>query len=175
MNEQTWAAQFSTFARGKLTDYHGQITRCAALLSDAQVWQRANENCNSVGNLILHLRGNVNQWIVEGVGGKAGTRDRPAEFAQREIIPKNQILPPLERTIREAKSIIETVPDVRWPQAIDIQGYSTTVLSAVFHVVEHFAFHTGQIIHMTKAILDVDLSLYDAQGHRRDGRLSGVP
>lgn len=167
--------QFATFARAKLDDHMGQISRCAGMLAEDQIWLRANGHCNSVGNLLLHLRGNVNQWIIGGVGGKTVTRDRPAEFAQRGGVAKKELIGGLEETVAGARDVIAALPQARWADAVTIQGYETTMLAAVFHVVEHFAFHTGQIVQMTKAILDVDLSLYDRHGQRLDRRASAAP
>jgi len=171
----TLSADFRNYAIGKLTDYCAQIARCVKLLSVEQVWSRSNERSNSVGNLLLHLRGNVSQWVLEGLGGRRYERDRPAEFAQREALPPDALMAALDQTIRDACAVIAALPDSRLGEAVTIQGYQTTVLAAVFHVVEHFAFHTGQIVWATKAMLNVDLSLYDAQGQRLDRRATGAP
>jgi uncharacterized damage-inducible protein DinB len=139
-------------------------------LSEDDLWHRVNERCNSVGNLLLHLRGNVQQWIVSGVGGEPFSRDRPAEFAERGPLPLGAVWPPLQETASRACAIIGGLPPSHWRQPRRIQGYDVTVFLAVLHVVEHFSFHTGQIVHMTKALRNVDLSLYDAQGRRMDAR-----
>lgn len=169
------ATLFRDYACTKLQEYAAQITRCVRLLSDEQAWHRVNEHCNSVGNLLLHLRGNVTQWIVSGIGGRPFERDRPAEFAQRAALPTEPLISALNHAIRQACEIIKAQADARLAEPVNIQGYDTTVLAAIFHVVEHFAFHTGQIVTMTKQIRDVDLSLYDAQGHRLDQRAHGIP
>jgi len=172
---QPLAAGFVTYSRQKLADYHAQIAHCVDLLSPAEVWQRANDHSNSVGNLLLHLRGNVMMWIVAGLGGRAFERDRPAEFAQREPLSIEPIMQRLAVAVHDADALIAGLSDDALTRSYEIQNYRVTGLEAVYHVVEHFAFHTGQIITMTKAIKDCDLSLYDAQGHRRDGRASGAP
>ncbi len=167
------AAEFVQFADQKLAQQSGQILRCAGLLSTAELWQRPNEHVNSVANLILHLTGNVTQWIVAGVGGAAFDRNRPAEFAARSGDPAAVILPPLERAVAEARRIIRACDAASLSQPRIIQGYSVLTVAAIFHVVEHFCFHTGQIIHATKWLKNVDLSLYDARGqrlHAADGR-----
>jgi uncharacterized damage-inducible protein DinB len=165
-----WAGDLKQAARQKLMADLAQVARCARLLSNQQIWRRENEHCNSIGNLILHLTGNVRQWIVAGIGGERFDRDRPAEFAQRQALPTEQILDSLRATVSEALAVIDALAADAFGRRCSIQGYDVTAFIAVVHVIEHFSFHAGQIVHMTKAILDVDLSLYDALGRRSASR-----
>lgn len=169
------AADFVAFARRKLADHAAQAVRCAGLLSDAEAWQRVNEHSHSVANLLLHLRGNVLMWIVDGVGGQRFDRDRPAEFAARGPAPVAPLVEQLQDALRRADEVLAGLGADALEHTYTIQGYDVTGLEAVFHVVEHFAFHTGQIISMTKALRNCDLSLYDAQGRRIDARRTAVP
>lgn len=166
---------FRRYACTKLDEYMRQIERCASLLNTEQIWRRPNERSNSVGNLLLHLRGNVDQWIVCGLEGREPRRDRPAEFAHREHLSAQPLVANLRSTVDAAAARIQAISDDEFSAPLTIQGYGTTVLVAVFHAVEHFAFHAGQIIFWTKALLDVDLSLYDQHGRRLDGRADGLP
>jgi uncharacterized damage-inducible protein DinB len=167
--------EFCSYAATKLRDGLRQIEKCLALLSVEQVWSRPNAVSNAIGNLVLHLNGNVRLWIVKSIGGVEFTRDRAAEFAQRQALPIETILPPLQRTVEQACQVIEGLSPERLRERLAIQGYDVSVLAAVFHVVEHFALHTGQIIYQTKILSGFDLNLYDAQGRRLDGRQQGVP
>ena len=167
--------EFCNYARNKLADNLAQIERCAGLLTDEQLWSRPNDVSNSIANLILHLTGNVRQWIVAGIGGETFDRDRPSEFACRDIRPAAEILPPLRETVSRACQIIESLTAERLAEATAIQGYEVSVTAAVFHVVEHFSLHTGQIVYQTKILTGQDLSLYDPQGKRLDGRDIGTP
>jgi len=167
--------QLRRYACVKLNEFMSQISRCAALLTLEQAWHRPNERSNAVGNLLLHLRGNLSQWIVDGLEGCSAVRDRPAEFAQRTPLPVEPMVEALGNTVRLACERISRLGDAEFSNELTIQGYRTTVVAAVFHVVEHFAFHTGQIIWATKALRDVDLSLYDSRGKRLDGRNDGIP
>lgn len=169
MTSTDWAQSFTTYAISKLRQNLQQILRCAGLLNPAELWSRENEHCNSVGNLILHLTGNVRQWIVGGVDGRPYERDRPAEFAQRGPLPPAEICAALRAATEDAVAIIAGLDAGRLAARHAIQSYSVTALEAVFHVVEHYSFHTGQIVHRTKVLRDVDLSLYDAQGHKPAG------
>lgn len=164
MQSDELARDFANYACEKLERNLAQIGRCAPLLTSEQLWARANENCNAIGNLIIHLTGNVSQWIIGGVDGRAAPRDRGAEFARRSPLPTDEILSALDAAVHEAMAVIRTCGPGRLAERRRIQGYDVTVLAAIFHVVEHFSWHTGQIAHMTKSILDVDLSMYDAEG-----------
>jgi uncharacterized damage-inducible protein DinB len=167
--------EFCTYAATRLRDGLKQIEKCLSLLTVEQVWTRPNEVSNSIGNLVLHLTGNVRQWIIASIGDEPFQRDRPAEFAQRASLPKEQIVPPLQQTVARAAEVIVGLSAARLLARVTIQGYDVTVLAAVFHVVEHFSLHTGQIVYQTKILTGLDLSLYDAQGQRIDGRQAGVP
>jgi uncharacterized damage-inducible protein DinB len=165
----------AAYAATKLWDHLSQIERCAGLLSDRQLWFRPNENSNSIANLLLHLRGNVGQWVLSGIGGRPCDRDRPGEFARREGPTKDDLVRPLQEVVRASCELLGCAAGPRLQAEYTIQGYQVTGYEAVLHVVEHFAFHTGQIVSITKWLLDVDLSLYDDQGRRIDGRRSGAP
>ncbi len=160
---------FTGCAAAKLEQNLGQVLRCARLLSDGELWQRVNAHTNSVGNLILHLTGNVRQWIGSGLGGEPFARDRPAEFAARGAASRAELLGKLEETVQQAIGLVRAAGERQLAAEHTIQGYPVSGLVAVFHVVEHFSWHTGQIVHMTKAIRDVDLSLYDEQGRKQAG------
>ena len=171
MASDTLADEFVDYARRKLREHAEQIARCARLLHETEIWHRTNAHTNSVGNLILHLTGNVRQWIVAGLGGETFVRDRPAEFAERGPRPTAEILGELQAVVERALEVLARL-DVRALEArYSIQGYDVSGAAAVFHVVEHFSGHTAQIVHITKLLKDVDLSLYDAAGHRSPGQL----
>lgn len=162
-------------AADKLADHLSQVRHCVELLTDEQIGYRPNQSSNSIGNLLLHLRGNVTQWIIGGIGGQPFERDRAAEFGARAPLDKPALIEPLSATIAEGRRILRGLDADALVREYPIQEYRVTGLAAVLHVVEHFAFHTGQIVTITKWLLDVDLSLYDAQGHRRDLRRGGAP
>jgi uncharacterized damage-inducible protein DinB len=170
MNTQRLASDFLGHARAKLDEHAAQIARCVGLLSKDEMWHRANEHTNSIGNLVLHLTGNVRQWIIGGLDGQCVVRDRPAEFAERGPLPPEKIMSALQQTVARAGEILARLEPAALGTRYEIQGYDVNGQIAVCHVVEHFAFHTGQIVHITKVLKDVDLSLYDAEGHKRPGR-----
>jgi uncharacterized damage-inducible protein DinB len=153
---------FIASARSYFTeDYLPKIERCLELLTDEQIWWRANPQSNSIGNLLLHLSGNVRQWIVCGVGGAKDERDREAEFTERNLIPRADLMAGLKQTMVEADAALAKFNADKLLDRRVIQGLDVTVLDAVFHVVEHFSMHTGQIIMMAKMFAEVDLGFYD--------------
>ena len=143
------------------TDYLPKIERCLERLSDEDVWWRASPESNSIGNLLLHLSGNVRQWIVSGVGGAVDARVRQQEFDERAIISRGELLSQLKQTLEEVDEVLSSFDAGRILEHRKIQGSDVTVLEAVFHVVEHFSMHTGQIILLTKMLKTSDLKFYD--------------
>ncbi len=163
---------FVTFSAGKLDQLHGRIQDCLARLTPEQIWTRNSENENAVGNLVLHLCGNVRQWIGSGVAGMPDHRQRDSEFDARGGMAPAELAERLNATVAEAVRIIREVPASRLTERILPQGYDVTVLEAIAHVVEHFSMHTGQIILLTKMLTGKDLAYY--QHLRGSGRATGA-
>src|SRR5262245_12937072 len=161
MNDEIGSA-FLLQARVHLNDdFMPKIEKCLGELSEEDVWWRAHETNNSVGNLLLHLSGNVRQWIVSGIGGKSDNRQRSLEFSERNPISKTIVWKKLQDTVEEASQVLESFPANQLLEKRRIQGFDNTALQAIFHVVEHFALHTGQIIYVTKLRQGRDLKFYN--------------
>ena len=137
-----------------------RIRACLDKLSPGEIWARGHENENAIGNLVLHLSGNVRQWIISGVGGAPDTRVRDAEFAARALMETEELLGRLEATVNEAIAVLGGVTAEQLEERVTIQKYNVTVLEAIYHVVEHFSQHTGQIIFATKMLTGEDLGFY---------------
>lgn len=144
------------------SDYVPKIDRCLDRLTDHDIWWRPNDASNSVGNLILHLCGNVTMWVIGGVGRRPFERNRQLEFDERREIPVSVLRGRLNRVMREADEVIGGLRAEELMTRRQIQGYDVTVLEAIYHVVEHFGMHTGQIILLAKARVGQDLSLWTA-------------
>ena len=156
------SAAFVAQARELLSkEYLPKIERSLEQLSDEQVWWRANDRSNSIGNLILHISGNARQWIVSGLGGEHDDRKRDAEFAERRILPRKELLTHLRKAVSDFDQTLERFDTERLLDEFQIQGTATTALAAILHVTEHFSMHTGQIILLAKMLADVDLVFYD--------------
>jgi len=155
---------FLKFSADKLEQLTGRIQDCLGRLSYDQVWLRNNDNANSIGNLVLHLCGNVTQWIGYGVGGQPDLRDRDSEFAALGGLQPNELSQRLQTTISDAAGIIRNLAPGRLPDTRTIQKYDVTVMEAILHVVEHFSQHTGQIMFATKLLTGQDLGYYKHLG-----------
>lgn len=148
------------FAAAKIRQLAGRITDCLGRLSEEQIWARTGDNANAIGNLVLHLCGNVRQWIIHGVSGAPDVRRRREEFTARGGPSGAELSARLQAVIEEAVAIIETLAGERLAERILIQGYDVTKLEAVLHVLEHFAQHAGQILFATKMLTGADLGYY---------------
>jgi len=155
------SASFLEFSRAKLLDeYWPRLRTCVESLTDEQLWWTPNKASNSVGNLLLHLNGNVRQWLVTSFNGGDDARDRPAEFAARGSIPVSTLLQQLETTLHEAAAVLSRLTEADLTRSMSIQGYSVTGMHAVYHVVEHFGMHYGQIVYVTKLLRCEGLGFY---------------
>jgi hypothetical protein len=144
------AAAVGREAGNELTSALGRIKHCLGQLTDEQVWWRSRPSLNSVGNLILHLCGNVRQWIGAGLGGAADRRDRPAEFATRGPIPKEALLRQLEAVVDEARAVLARQTVRQLLEVRRIQGFDVSGLAAIFDSVPHFRGHTQEIVSLTR-------------------------
>jgi uncharacterized damage-inducible protein DinB len=151
---------FLNVSADRLRQFAARIKTCLEKLTYEQIWTRGTENENAIGNLVLHLCGNVRQWIVSGVAGQPDVRVRDAEFAARGGLEPGELRERLEGTVRQAVAVLGELPDERLKERVTIQSYEVTLLEAVYHVVEHFAQHTGQIIYATKLMTGEDLGFY---------------
>ncbi len=150
MTADELAAAVGAAAAHELESALERIQHCLAQLNDEQVWHRSQPSLNSIGNLILHLCGNLRQWVVAGVGGAPDVRNRPAEFAERKTVPKDELRRSLEAVVEEAKRVLAGVDARQLAQPHRIQGFDVTGLVAIFDSVPHFRGHTQEIIHMTR-------------------------
>jgi uncharacterized damage-inducible protein DinB len=160
--EQLAAGIAAEFRRRLLGEYVPRLRRCVELLGDDAVWRRPAANCNSTGNLLLHLAGNTTQWILATFGATADHRDRPAEFAAAGGRSAGELMDQLAAVATRACDVVDglTVGDLL--QVRRIQGrYDETGLAAVLHVLEHFSGHAGQVYAWTKQVTGRDLRFYD--------------
>ena len=153
---------FLGFSAEKLKQLESRIQECLQRLSEEEVWWRGSDESNAVGNLVLHLCGNVRQWILSGVSGEPDTRQRDMEFATVTGTSREELSQLLSDTVQKAVKVIGAVPPekLRSSDRFGVQGYETSVLEAIYHVVEHFSMHTGQIVYVTKLLRKQDLGFY---------------
>jgi uncharacterized damage-inducible protein DinB len=151
---------FLKYSADKLNQLAERIASCLDRLTPEQVWTRNSENENAVGNLVLHLSGNLRQWIGFAIAGKPDIRLRDSEFSARGGIENGELKNRLLAEAGEAAAIIASLPTQRLTETVKVQSYELPVLEAVYHVVEHFSGHTGQILFATKLWTGSDLGFY---------------
>jgi uncharacterized damage-inducible protein DinB len=159
--EQSTATLFLQFSRDKLFgQYWPRMRSCVESLTDEQIWWRPNDASNSVGNLLLHLNGNVRQWLVASFNRMEDKRNRPAEFNAPEQLSGAQLIELLDGTLQEAAAVLSRLTEADLLARYEIQGYDVTGLQTVYQVVEHFGLHHGQIVYITKMLRGEDLGFY---------------
>jgi uncharacterized damage-inducible protein DinB len=138
-----------------------RILKCLDKLENEQIWWRPNESSNSIGNLVLHLCGNVTQWIYSGLGGFPDHRTRQAEFDERRNLDKVELREILIGTMEKIRPVILNLKEEDLLQSRPVQTFMETELTILVHVTEHFSYHTGQIAYITKLLSDKPLGFYD--------------
>lgn len=157
------SSRFVDASRDYLLDqYLPRIVRCCTPLAEADLWWRPDARSNSIGNLILHIEGNARQWLIGGVAQRSNTRNRDGEFAAQDGMRKEALLALLTAAFIEIDGVLAQVDNAHLDEHRLIQGASTTVFDAIYHVVEHVSMHTGQIIQLAKWRAPGAIRLYDA-------------
>jgi hypothetical protein len=165
---------FVEFSRSKLLEqYWPRLRGCVEPLPPDRVWWRPNEASNSIGNLILHLNGNVQQWLIASFNRSEDTRDRPVEFSERQPISASALLEKLGATLSDAADVLARLTETDLLATLHIQGYTVTGLDAVYQVVEHFGMHYGQILYITKLVRGENLGFHRELD--KTGRRPGSP
>ena len=162
--ETSLGRQFTNFTNGKLLQYGSEIVRCLERLDDRQVWERAGSNENAIGNLVLHLCGNVRQRIA-AIESQPDMRVRAAEFAAAGGLSARELILHLRSAVDEAQAVIGRLTDERPRERVLVGEFDQTILEAVYHMSSHFALHTGQIIFATKRLTGEDLGFYKPPVH----------
>jgi uncharacterized damage-inducible protein DinB len=141
-------------------DFLPKLLTCLERMTDDQIWWRPNEQSNSVGNLVLHLRGNMKQWIVASLGGQRFRRERDLEFTTRDRVSKEELIAGIQTAVTEVESILKSFPAGQLLVKYPVQVYQVSALQAMYHVVEHFSYHLGQILYIYKLQTATDLGFY---------------
>ena len=145
-------------------EYRTKLRLVLDALPAEALWWRADESTNSIGNLLLHLSGNVRQWIVGGVGQQPVKRHRSEEFSARHERDVEELWALLDATLADADAVLARLPASALLEKRTIQAREVTVLEAIFHVVEHFALHLGQIIYVAKMRAPGSIKFYEDAG-----------
>ncbi len=159
----------------RLRQQTDRIVDCLGKLDDGQIWSRGNESSNSIGNIVVHLVGNLGQWVLHGLWGGEDLRDRDAEFAARLGPGKVELAQLLTARVDEVIDSLKAIPSERLLEMVQPQGYRLPVMEVVTHITEHFYYHGGQILLLTKLYLDQDLGYYRHLAGNRKEHAESVP
>jgi hypothetical protein len=151
---------FLSHSARKLAQMTGLIEACVVRLDSEQIWNRGGDTQNSAGNLVLHLCGNVRQWIGWSIGGQSDIRERDREFQTSSRMGTPELLAKLNATVGDAISIVESFPPERLTDRVSTQDGEQSALEVIYQVVGHFQQHAGQIIFATKLLTGEDLGFY---------------
>lgn len=158
--EDSWLIEFIEQSLHRMHENTTRIAKCLDELSEEEIWQRPNDSSNSVGNLILHLCGNIRQYAVSSLGKLPDTRTRDAEFEATQGFSKSELLQLLTDTIKIAEVIMQTSDEADLMEVRSVQCYQLSGMGIILHVVEHYSYHTGQIAFWTKQLRNKDLGFY---------------
>jgi uncharacterized damage-inducible protein DinB len=159
MNEE-FINEFTAQAIHRLDENTPKLIACVRELDDAEIWKRPNPHSNSVGNIILHLCGNIRQYAISSLGNRKDVRQRDKEFSADGGYSASELMKKLTDTLDEAKGIIQNITEAELLRKRKVQGYTHSGIGIIIHVTEHYSYHTGQIIFWTKLLRDKDLGFY---------------
>lgn len=152
--------EFKGQARLRMEECLEKIRGCLTLLDDSAFWHRPNASSNSAGNLLMHLSGNIRQYMLSGLGGAEDIRQRDLEFQAPSAHSRAAVESAFFQVAQKALDLLEHLPQEAFLKRQTIQGFDLTGLGIVLHVVEHLSYHTGQIAYLTKMATDADLGFY---------------
>ena len=144
----------------RITENTNRIIKCLEEIDEIEIWKFPNDNSNSIGNLILHLCGNIRQYAISALGETEDVRVRDKEFSAKEGFNKNELSAKLKNTVDEAINIIENLDESRLIKLYSVQGFNLSGIGIIIHVTEHYSYHTGQIAFWIKQIKNKDLGFY---------------
>ena len=157
---EAFIKEFKEQSLGRIDQNTPKIIKCLNELEEKDIWKRPNPVSNSVGNLILHLCGNITQYIISSLGENPDRRERDKEFSARSGYSKKELQVKLVATVNEAIHIIQNVEEIRLLKIFSVQGFNLSGIGIIIHVTEHYSHHTGQIIFWTKLLMGNDLGFY---------------
>jgi len=140
-------------------------------MSEEEIWRRPNPSCNSIGNMVLHLCGNITQYIISSLGGVEDIRQRDLEFSAQGGFNKIELFSKLESTVTRATEIISTIHPEEMLTKHSVQGFDLSTIGIIVHVAEHYSYHTGQIVYWTKLLKGKDLAFYANTDLNKQNRL----
>ena len=158
--ENLFAKEFIEQSIYRIDENAQRIKKCLQEIDEMEIWKSPNDNLNSIGNLILHLCGNIRQYIISALGENEDTRERDKEFSAKEGLTKLELLNQLNSIISEAIGIIKNIDEEILTKIYSVQGFGLSGIGIIIHVTEHLSYHTGQIAFWVKQLKNKDLGFY---------------
>ena len=159
MNEK-FIEEFIGQAIHRIDENTQKLATCMQELNESEIWKRPNLHSNSVGNIILHLCGNIHQYAISSLANSTDVRERDKEFSADGGNSGPELFRKLTDTIEQAKNVIQSTTEEELLRERKVQGYTHSGIGIILHVTEHYSYHTGQIIFWTKLLKDKDLGFY---------------
>ena len=158
---ESWSTDFKENSNYRLQESLRMITLAFDKIDDTLLWKKPNTTGNSLGNQILHLCGNMTQYIISSLGEQPDLRQRDTEFEAKDGYTKDELLQKLTTTVQQATTIIHEASEAQLLQKRDVQGFHFSGIGVIIHAVEHCSYHTGQIAFWVKQLTNNDLGFYD--------------
>lgn len=159
--DSSWENEFKTNSCYRMDESMRMIAKSLSHVDDSEIWKKPNSSSNSIGNLLIHLCGNITQYAISSLGQTVDNRDRDSEFSISGGQTKKELLNKLGQVVMKAKEVIQQTDQSELLRVRDVQGFNLSGIGIVMHVVEHFSYHTGQIAYWVKLLKDRDLGFYD--------------
>ncbi len=154
-----------------LNEYTKRVKICLDILNEEQVWQKPNEASNSIANLILHLCGNMTQYVLSSLGGKPDFRERDIEFSVKGGLTKEQLFEKLSAVVKSVIEEIQIHDEESLLKTRMVQGFEKNGIAIILHITEHYSYHTGQIALLTKLMTNEDLGFYKGMNLNKKNQL----
>ncbi len=161
MQEKELSVSFKGQAVFRMNESTERIEKCLKMLTVAQACKKPNESSNSIANLILHLCGNITQYILSSLAQEEDTRQRDLEFSTKWDSDIATLATKMRSTADAATAVIRKLPEEELLRKRIVQGFELDGIGIIMHVVEHYSYHTGQIALLTKLLVNKDLGFYD--------------
>jgi DinB family protein len=138
---------------------------------ERSLWQGVPGITNTAGTLVLHLTGNLQHYLGARLGRTGYVRDRPAEFARRDV-PRAELLREIDAARSAVRVGLADLSDAQlaaeYPEAI--AGVRLATGEYLVHLTTHFAYHLGQLDYHRRVVTGNESGI----GAMRPAELSSV-
>ena len=149
--------------------FPAQVRAAVEPLTDEQLWWRPNETSNSIGNLVVHLAGSLNYYLARNIGGIPFERDRAAEFAERRLLPKAEVMALFEEMVSRAERTFDGLTPERLSEPSPEPTMHEMVIEDLINAAMHLSTHTGQIVWIAKMLAEGSVREVWIKSHRNEG------